>query len=56
MGFLIVLFIVFNLYYWVGVAVLTHLEENSLLPVGCGMREHVKNTILWPLTYNKYKW
>lgn len=54
MGFLITVFIVFNLNFWVGVAVLAHLDKNCRLPVWYGVREYVKAAIFWPLVYREY--
>ena len=54
MGFLILVFTVFNLHFWVGVAVLVHLDKNYRLPVWFGIKEHVKGAIFWPLVYKEY--
>ena len=54
MVFLISVFIVFNLNFWGGVAVLVHLEKNCRLPVWFGIKEHVKGAIFWPLVYKEY--
>lgn len=54
MGFLILVFIVFNLNFWVGIAVLVHLEKRYQLPVWFGVKDYVKWAVLWPLTYRKY--
>lgn len=54
MGFLILVFIVFNLNFWVGTAVLAHLEKQYLLPEWYGLKEYVKAAIFWPLVYREY--
>ena len=54
MGILILAFIVFNLNYWVGVAVLVHLDKNYRLPEWYGLKEYVKAAIFWPLVYREY--
>ena len=54
MGFLILVFTVFNLNFWVGVAVLLHLDKDYRLPAWFGIKEHVKGAIFWPLVYREY--